>query len=186
MNVTADLLLAAQQGERKAQYDLYRLCFPVLMAVCMRYKRDEQEAVASLNGGYLKILNNLGRYHAEVPFEAWIRRIMINTLIDEFRRDKKWRDQTIYSDKLERERDEEPVDWNEADKRFDYQQLENLLHRLPPVTGQVFNLFALDGFSHAEISAALGMSEGTSKWHVNSARKQLQNWIRTELIESKY
>ncbi len=186
MNVTADLLHAAQHGDRKAQYDLYRLCFPVLMPVCMRYKRDEQEAVASLNGGYLKMLNNLGRYQADVPFEAWIRRIMINTLIDEFRREKKWREATVFSDSMEREGADEPLDWNEADRRFDYQQLESFIQRLPPVTRQVFNLFALDGFSHGEISAALGMSEGTSKWHVNNARKQLKGWINKEILESKY
>ena len=58
---------------------------------------------------------------------------------------------------------------------------ESLLRRLPPMTQQVFNLFALDGFSHREISEMLGMSEGTSKWHVNHARKQLQAWIKTEM-----
>lgn len=182
MNVTADLLQSAQKGDRKAQYALYRFCFPVLMPVCVRYKRDEQEAVAALNHGFLKILNNLGRYQAEVPFGAWARRIMINTLIDEFRREKKWREATVFSENFEREHAGGAVDWNEADQRFDLQQLEQLLHRLPPATRQVFNLFAIDGFSHTEIAAALDISEGTSKWHVNSARKQLQGWIRSELV----
>lgn len=186
MNVTSELLQAARRSDRKAQYALYRLCFPVLMPTCMRYRRDEQEAVASLNGGFLKILNALDRYQADVPFEAWIRRIMINTLIDEFRREKKWRDATVFAENIEREYREEPLDWNEADRRFDAQQLEGLLRRLPPATQQVFNLFAIDGFSHAEISAALGVSEGTSKWHVNFARKQLQGWIRQETVGSKY
>ena len=73
------------------------------------------------------------------------------------------------------------VDWNEADRRFDAEQLENLLQRLPPVSRQVFNLFALDGYSHAEISTMLGISEGTSKWHVSFARSQLRDWIKTGL-----
>jgi RNA polymerase sigma factor (sigma-70 family) len=175
------LLKAAHSGDRKAQYDLYRKCFPMLMAVCMRYKRDEQEAVSALNSGFLKIINNLDRYNQEeVPFEAWIRRIMINTVIDEYRREKKWREMTTFTDQIEKVWPDEPLDWNEAEQKLDVQYLENLLRRLPPVTKQVFNLFALDGFSHAEISTMLGMSEGTSKWHVNNARQKLQNWIRTE------
>lgn len=177
MNVSPDLLAAAAQSDRKAQYQLYRLCFPVLMGICVRYKTDEQEAVSALNNGFLKIINNLGKYREEVPFEAWIRRIMVNTVIDEFRREKKWRELTVFTDSIAGEYADEPVDWNEADRRFDLQQLENLLRRLPPVTRQVFNLFALDGFSHQEISTMLGMSDGTSKWHVNFARKQLKTWL---------
>lgn len=182
MNIDPQLLQAAHRGDRKAQYALYRVCFPVLMAVCVRYRRDQQEAVSALNSGFLKILQHLDRYRRdEVPFEAWIRRIMINTAIDEFRREKKWRDLTVFTDTIEREYPEEPLDWNEAEQRISVQHIESLLRRLPPVTQQVFNLFALDGFSHREISEMLGMSEGTSKWHVNNARKHLQSWIKTEL-----
>jgi RNA polymerase sigma factor (sigma-70 family) len=178
MNLDPQLLQAAHKGDRKAQYALYRVCFPVLMAVCVRYRRDEQDAVAALNMGFLKIINNLDRYRRdEVPFEAWIRRIMINTAIDEFRREKKWRELTVFSDDLERAHPEEPIEWGEAEKRIDAQHIEALMRRLPPMTQQVFNLFALDGFSHKEISTMLGMSEGTSKWHVNAARQKLQLWI---------
>lgn len=178
MNLDPQLLQAAHNGDRKAQYALYRVCFPVLMAVCVRYRRDEQDAVSALNMGFLKIINNLDRYkRAEVPFEAWIRRIMINTAIDEFRREKKWRELTVFTDDIERSHPEEPIVWSEVEKRVDVQQIETLMRRLPPMTQQVFNLFALDGFSHKEISDMLGMSEGTSKWHVNAARQKLQLWI---------
>ena len=181
MNIDPQLLSAAHRGDRKAQYALYRVCFPVLMAVCTRYRRDEQEAVAALNSGFLKIVQHLDRYRQdEVPFEAWIRRIMINTAIDEFRREKKWRELTVFTNVVERDYDE-TIDWNEAEQRLNVQHLESLLRRLPPVTQQVFNLFALDGFSHREISEMLGMSEGTSKWHVSHARQKLQSWIKTEL-----
>jgi RNA polymerase sigma-70 factor (ECF subfamily) len=149
--------------------------------VCVRYRRDEQEAASALNNGFLKIVRHLDTYRRdEVPFEAWIRRIMINTAIDEFRREKKWRELTVFTDTVERDYNE-AVDWNEAEQRLSVQYLEHLLRRLPPVTQQVFNLFALDGFSHREISEMMGMSEGTSKWHVNHARQKLQSWIKTEL-----
>lgn len=187
MNLDPQLLTAAHQGDRKAQYALYRVCFPVLMAVCVRYKRDQQEAVSAVNAGFLKIINHLDRYRRdEVPFEAWIRRVMINTVIDEFRREKQWRDLTVFTDTIERAYPDEPINWNEAEQRLEVQYLENLLRRLPPVTQQVFNLFALDGFSHHEISELLGMSEGTSKWHVNNARQKLQGWLKTELALSSW
>jgi RNA polymerase sigma factor (sigma-70 family) len=185
MNLDPQLLIAAHKGDRKAQYALYRVCFPLLMAVCVRYKRDKQEAVSAVNNGFLKIINHLDRYNRdEVPFEAWIRRIMINTVIDEFRREKKWRELTVFTDQIERAYPEEPIQWNEAEQNLNIQFLEKLLQRLPPMTQQVFNLFALDGFSHREISDMLGMSEGTSKWHVSHARQQLQLWIKTETATS--
>lgn len=181
MTVTPELLEAARQGERKAQYHLYRQCYPVLLSVCLRYRRDESEAAAAMNEGFLKILQNLHRYDPQAPFIAWIRRVQINTLIDLFRREAKWRDTMVQSDKLEQEYNGGGVEWNEADRRFDAQQLEVLLQRLPPVSRQVFNLFALDGFSHAEISQMLNISEGTSKWHVSFARSQLRGWIKAGL-----
>jgi len=183
VNLDPQLLQAAHKGDRKAQYALYRACFPVLMAVGMRYKRDKQDAVAAVNTGFLKIIQHLDRYKGdEVPFEAWIRRVMINTVIDEFRKEKKWRELTVFTEDIERVYPAEPIDWNEADLRLDAQYLESLLQKLPPMTQKVFNLFALDGFSHPEISALLGMSEGTSKWHVSRARAQLQGWIKATAV----
>lgn len=180
MNLDPQMLKAAHAGDRKAQYALYRSCFPILMAVCMRYKRDKQEAVAALNDGFLKIVNNLDRYkREEVPFEAWIRRIMINTIIDAFRKDKKWRELTVFTEHIEQAYPEEPIQWNEAEQALNVNYLEGLLRRLPPVTRHVFNLFALDGYSHKEIGEILQISEGTSKWHVNHARVQLQSWIKS-------
>lgn len=177
MNIDPHLLQAAHRGDRKAQYALFRACYPVLMAVCVRYRRDGQEAVSALNNGFLKIVQNLDRYSPEAPFEAWIRRIMINTMIDMFRRDKKWRDAVVYVDEIAPGGVLDHTTWNDAEHQLNAQYLESLLRRLPPVTQQVFNLFALDGFSHREISEMLDMSEGTSKWHVSFARKQLQSWI---------
>lgn len=177
MTIDPSLLKAAHQGDRKAQYTLYKACYPVLMSVCARYRRDEQEAVSAVNNGYLKIIQHLDRYPPQAPFEAWIRRIMINTLIDMFRREKKWRELTVLSETMEIYGASCPVTYNEAEEQLNAQFLENLLRRLPPVTQQVFNLFALDGFSHKEIGTMLQISEGTSKWHVSFARKQLQDWI---------
>lgn len=152
------------------------------MSVCMRYRRNKQDAVLILNNGFLKIIQNLDRYKSnEIPFDAWIRRIMINAAIDDFRREKKWRESTLFTDQMERSLPDHPINWNEAEQRLDSAHLEAYLQRLSPVTQQVFNLFAIDGYSHKEIAELLKISEGTSKWHVNNARVQLQQWITAEL-----
>ena len=86
MNIEKHLLEGCIRGERKAQYELYKLCYGILMAVCFRYERNKEDAEFLLNKAFLKILNNLESYSSSVPFEAWIRRITINTAIDEYRK----------------------------------------------------------------------------------------------------
>ncbi len=185
MKVNHDLIQDCIRGDRRAQFQLYRGCFDCLMAVCMRYKKDKSEAVSSLNVGFLKILNHLDRYSTKVPFEAWIRRIMINTLIDEFRKDRKVRELIEHTDFSGPEPTYDQLDFNTADQIFDAEQLELLIKKLPPVSQKVFNLFAIDGYSHQEISEMLGMSVGTSKWHLSSARKKLQEMMQRIVNESK-
>jgi len=145
---------------------------------------DQDEAKSSVNAGFLKIINNLGRYNPDIPFDAWIRRIMINHVIDEFRKNRKVQELIDYTDFSEKQTPD-LVDYNEADKAFDASDLESMIRSLPPVTQKVFNLFAVDGYSHKEISKMLNMSEGTSKWHVSSARKKLQEIINQQMNSKK-
>ena len=179
MNVAPDLLNNARRGDRKAQYVLYKQCFAVLMSVCCRYHSNEQDVVSAVNLGFLKIVQNLDKYSPDMAFEAWIRRVQINVIIDEFRKNKKWTTQVDNTEDMAAPNLQrwQSSAWNEADLRLEAGYIERLLHRLPPVTRQVFNLFALEGFSHSEIGKMLGMSDGTSKWHVNTARAQLKAWL---------
>lgn len=130
-----------------------------------------------LNVGFLKVLDNLDRYSPDVPFEAWIRRIMINVLIDDFRKNRKVRELIEYTDFSENHIKETPVDYNEAEKQFNAEQLEGFIQALPSMSRKVFNLFAIDGYTHKEIAELLAISEGTSKWHVSYARKKLQEMM---------
>ena len=185
MKIDPTLLEDCRRGERKAQFMLHRLCFPVLMGVCMRYRKSEQEAASMLNVGFLKILDNLGKYNANVPFEAWAKRIMINVLIDDFRKSRKVKELIEYTDFSEANYKETPVDYNDADKLFDAQQLEAFIQALPATSRKAFNLFAIDGYSHKEIAAMLNISEGTSKWHVSFARKKLQEMMQRSANSSR-
>jgi len=173
MNIPIQLLNDCKKGNRRAQFQLYKSCFSVLMGVCMRYKKDESEAAGILNEGFLKILKNIDKYQAHIPFEAWIKRIMINTVIDEFRKNRKVRELIENTDFEGFHNHEGLVEMNTADLNFDAEQLEEMIKRLPPVSQKVFNLFAIDGYKHAEIADMLGISVGTSKWHISSSRKKL-------------
>ena len=177
MKISTQLISDCQQGNRRAQFQLYQSCFSTLMGVCMRYKKNESEAVEILNIGFLKILKNLDKRQPNAPFEAWIKRIMINTAIDDFRKNRKVKELIEHTDFEDYHSHEGLVELNTADLKFDAEQLENMIKRLPPVSQKVFNLFAIDGFSHKEIAEMLGISNGTSKWHLSFARKKLKEFI---------
>ncbi|MEN0004576.1 MAG: sigma-70 family RNA polymerase sigma factor [Bacteroidota bacterium] len=185
MTIDPQLLKDCIRSDRKAQYKLYQTCFQVLMGVCMRYRKNEADAASALNMGFFKILDRLDTYNPEVPFQAWIKRIMINTLIDEFRKERKVRELIHYTDMKEHEYTTDLVDYNEADKQFDAAQLEALIQLLPPVSQKVFNLFAIDGYAHKEIATLLGIKEGTSKWHLSFARKKLRELLYKRTNSSK-
>lgn len=172
--VSDDLIARCLREEPKAQYEMYRALYGMMMSICSRYERNRQDAAARMNQGFLKILTNLGRRRAGVPFEAWARRIIINTVIDAFRQDV----QRKAMETMDTPQEHLPTsEVNEYLQRMEADAFAELLQRVPQTSRNVFNLFALDGYSHAEIGTLLGISEGTSKWHVANARTILQKQI---------
>lgn len=168
------LIARCLKEEPKAQYELYRALYGQMMAICSRYERNRDDALARVNQGFLKILTNLGKRRPEVPFELWTRRIMINTVIDNHRHEKQRREH----ESLDAPLDEGTlVEVNAYLGQMDAEAFAALLARVPDMSRKVFNLFAIDGFGHQEIAQMLGISEGTSKWHVNHARQILQTAI---------
>lgn len=172
-----NIIEEVQRGNSQAEYRLYRLCFPVLMGICTRYRNNHDEALAMVNEGFLKIIDNIDSYRPQQPFEAWIRRIMVNTLIDDFRRHHRYREKIQLQDFQDFHDDPGLIDFNQAELDFNAAELETMIHQLPPMSRKVFNLIAIDGYSHKEISELLGISEGTSKWHLSFARKKLQQLL---------
>ncbi|HNV98450.1 MAG TPA: RNA polymerase sigma factor [Chitinophagales bacterium] len=181
MQIDPELLIASAKGDRKAQHSLYKQAYQLLMGVCSRYAVDRDEAMSLLNQGYLKILTHADKRKENVPVEAWMRRIMINTIIDTYRLQKNYKTHTQlvdYSDHSTIEIHESAVNEDLA-AIISADALYHMLMRLPEMTGKVFNMFAIDGYSHKEISELLNISEGTSKWHVNNARTILKNMLDT-------
>lgn len=176
MEVKIELLQQCIQENRKAQLALYQQCYGILMSVCYRYEKNREEAEELLNLSFFKILTHLKNYNTAVPFEAWIRRITINTAIDEYR--KKQRQQLDYYEEPSIAANMEQLDYNQADQNYDAEELTNMIRQLPPLSQKVFNLYIIDGYSHKEIGQQLQMSEGTSKWHLSNARKKLQLMLK--------
>lgn len=179
------LLKDAARGDRRAQFQLYQRCYNVLMGVCVRYRDSKEEAAAMLNEGFLKVVRHLEKYNREMPFEAWIRRIMINTLIDDFRKNRKVSELIEHHDFSDTNDHAHLVAFNLADMAFEAEELVAMIKNLPPVSQKVFNLFAIDGYSHREIGELLGITEGTSKWHLSFARQRLQD-VLAKKSEAEY
>lgn len=177
MDIEQDILRQCIQKDRKAQFLLYKQSYSFLMSICVRYCNNREDAQSLLNLGFLKIINNLEKYKEEIPFGLWARRVMINTIIDEYRKNKKEKELLEYHDFTDRRDDETLVEINDAVKRMDAQEIHKHIEKLPNVSKKVFNLFVVDGYGHKEIATMLGMSEGTSKWHLNNAREKLKEMI---------
>ena len=169
--VSEALIARCAREEPKAQYELYRELHGLMLSICSRYERNEQDAVAGMNQGFLKVLTKLKDRRTDVPFELWVRRIMINTMIDAYRRNKERKAMETMETQIE----ESPLtEVNEYLRQMESEAFAKLLDRVPDMSRKVFNLFIVDGFSHAEIGEMLGISSGTSKWHVSHARQVLQ------------
>ncbi len=179
--VSEKLLARCARQETKAQYELYRALYPMMMSICTRYERNRQDAADRMNAGFLKIVQNLEKRRPEVPFEAWSRRIIINTVIDGFRRERERRNIETHDQPVH---DLPGTEINEYLQHMEAEAFASLVQQVPPMSRHVFNLFAIDGFAHAEIAELLGISEGTSKWHVSHARNILQQAIAKLAVAS--
>jgi RNA polymerase sigma factor (sigma-70 family) len=180
MNIQPQLINDCIRRNRRAEYELYKILYSFMMSVCYRYTHQKELAEEMLNMGFLKILNNLEKYDQSMPFKAWVRRIMINTLIDEYRKNKSLKSKISY---VEEYYDSEHYsETNDAIKKLNAGEILQMIEKLPRASAQVFNLFAIDGYSHKEIADMLEISEGTSKWHLNYARQKLKEMINETVL----
>lgn len=181
MNIEQKILDACIANQRKAQFVLYKQCYSVLLSVCLRYERNKEDAEFLLNQGFLKIITKLKTFKGDRPFEAWARRIMINTIIDNYRKTSKDKSIIQFKDIQNDGTENEWIEYNAADLDFDAEELQKMIQTLPTESRKVFNLYAIDGYSHREIAEMLEISDGTSKWHVSFARKKLRELIAQAL-----
>lgn len=178
MNLEKNIIEGCIKGERKAQEQLYKNYYEAMVALCMRYTKNENDAVEVLNNGFLKVLMNIQRYEpGKATLYTWIRTIVINSCIDFL----KIKGRSIEHKELN-ETTAMQVD-AEAISRMRADEVLHLIRQLPPATQVVFNLYNIDGYNHNEIAMLLNISAGTSKWHLSEARKNLQQMIRLQEVK---
>jgi RNA polymerase sigma factor (sigma-70 family) len=141
-----------------------------MMAICMRYLGNRENALEVLNNAFLKVFRSLGDYAFKGSFEGWIKRIVYHCALDYIRQNAKYKNQANIEDV------HLSVDETAAQKLY-VQDLLALLSDVPLASRTVFNMYVLDGYKHDEIASELGISSGTSKWHLSEARRILKQKI---------
>ena len=170
---TQKLVSACIQNDRGAQEALYKLYYADMMRVCLSYLADEELAREAFNTGFLKVFESIQNFDAEKgELGGWIRKIMIYSSIDLYRAELKFG--TLTDDLAEQETEFIPPAVLE---KLYFEDILRHIRTLPHSTQTVFNLSVMDGFSHKEIGEQLNISEGTSRWHLSEAKKQLRGLL---------
>lgn len=173
-SVDIELIQGCINNNRKAQEKLYKQFFGPMLSICTRYTRNEPDAMEALHNGFLKVYKNIHAFdYTKASLYTWIRTIMVNTSIDFVRQFHK------HAPAFELDAMIEPSVDGEVLKKLEAGELLYLIRQLPPATQSVFNLYVIEGYTHREIGEKMGISEGTSKWHLSEARKSLQKSIKT-------
>ena len=159
------------QGKSFAQKMLYDKYSKLFYAICCRYCKDKEDAQDILQDAFLKIYRNLSQFKHEGSFEGWMKRIVVNTSIEHYR---KQINILSFDDQLATE-DNTPYTVDEIS--LDEAAILGLIQGLPNGVRMVFNMYVIEGYNHAEIAEKLGISEGTSKSQLSRARALLQKKI---------
>ncbi len=163
------------KGDRKAVIELYEISYSVLYATAIRYKNNKQDQITLVNDAFMKILKNIEKFKPETSYFSWIKTIIKNEIIDDYRKNK--RHNELFQDGELNENAGLSVEENHAEFYDEHSLHQRLLNKLPPMTKLVFNLYAIDDFSYKEISEEFGISYETVKWHMKEARKKLKSLL---------
>ena len=174
-----EIIQGCIKKERRAQSALYELYYPLMKNIISRYANQHDDKSSLINSGFYKVLKNIKSYDHQYALATWIRNVVINNCIDEYRK-KKNKETNVLLEDL----DETPVqlDFNQGLKNLEEKDLLEILQILPPMSRKVFNLYAIDGYKHNEIADLLSISSGTSRWHLNFARTKLKELITNKLV----
>ena len=171
------ILKGCIKGSPSAQRELFENYSRQLLGICMRYTDSVAEAEDVLQEGFVKIFMNVSHFKGQGSLMAWMRRIMINTAITHYHKMRKHK----YHDDIDdvRESKMEETGFNEAD--FTQEELLNVIQQMPEGYRMVFNLYAIEGYKHREISEIMDIDENTSKSQYSRARK----WLQERLMKLK-
>ena len=162
------LIAALKRGEGRAHKVVYERFSGKMLAVCIRYCANRDDAEEIMLDGFMRVFEKIEQFREDGSFEGWIRRVMVTESLMFLRKNKQWRQEVPIEDVTV-----EP-DYAWADTSVNENDLLRMVNQLPDGYRTVFNLYAIEGYSHAEIAEMLGISEGTSKSQLSRARMLLQ------------
>lgn len=163
-----DFIAACIAKERWAQKKLYEENYPRMMAICMRYAKNEHDALDVLHEGFIKVFKNIHKYQPGTSFKSWISRIMINTSIDAYRKHARRRTEDLDTVKEAKNLDPDIISLISAE------EIIACLMDLTDAYRTVFNMYVIEGYSHREIAERLGITESTSRSNLVKARAKLR------------
>lgn len=166
-----DLVRRSSDGEPRARELLYKRYFSFAMSICIRYTKDQYEAMEVVNDSFMKVLANISEYDGSNPFMAWYGRILVNSALDNYRKNSR-RQATFlqyYNQESPEEMEDPPVD-----AELSARDILSLFGCLPENYRVIFNLYEIEGYSHEEISKMLDISESASRTNLSRAKKLLR------------
>jgi RNA polymerase sigma factor (sigma-70 family) len=177
------ILNGCRLNERRAQKELYRNYYSYAMSIALRYSSNYDNAIEMANDGFLKIYRSLKNFvplydNTVASFTAWFKKLMVNACIDHIRKYNKKEmmasvdtEQVVIADERQT-----------AEQMLQHKEIIKCIQQLSPAYKAVFNLYVIEGFSHAEIADKLNISENTSKSNLHKARQSLQQLLKKSNI----
>lgn len=182
-NQETQLVRALLRNEERAQRQVYEKYAAIMLGVCMRYVMDTMAAEDVLMQGFMRVFGKIEQYKGEGSLEGWIRKIMVNEALGYLRLSKKM-------EVVDLEEIQVHPNYLMADQHLEEEELLKMIGELPDGYRTVFNMYAIEGYSHSEISGMLGISENTSKSQLHRARAALQRllseWYETFQSDKEY
>lgn len=175
-----DYVAACTRNERWAQELLYKEYYPSMMALCLRYSNNKEDALDILHEGFIKVFRHISKFKQGTSLSSWIKRIMVNTAIDFYR--KRVRRRTEDLDTVYAVSTDDPG----VISKMAVDDILSCLHELTPSYRAVFNLYIIEGYSHKEVAEKLGITESTSRSNLVKARTKLKDLLKAKRIGNEY
>jgi len=180
-----ELIDGCLKGDSRSQHAIYKMYYGKMKAVCLRYASSTDEAKDMVQDGFIKVFSSLEKFEGNGSLEGWIRRIMVNLSIDQYRKKKHHVDLDLENSKhFVEESDEEEEEQESTIYDFQPHHIVEAMQQLTPVYRTVFNLYVFENFSHQEISEKLGISLGTSKSNYAKAKKNMKKILLKNKINA--
>lgn len=177
-----DLVRRSSDGDIRARELLYRRFFSFAMSICIRYTKDQEEAMEIVNDSFMKVLGNISDYDGSKPFRAWYGRILINSAVDNYRKNSRRQSALLQlNDQESSVESEEPA----INAELSAQDILSLFSCLPEKYRMIFNLFEIEGYSHEEIAGMLDISSSASRTILSRAKKMLRELFKRSFYPEK-